>query len=91
MVQLKRGPPPPRAGKLSFLLTRTKVDVCKDSFQSTSQRLKAAIQRDIRSGGGDEAETGGLLKYCINPEGELKSRVLPPPTFCTRTFDEVIG
>jgi len=63
--------------------------VCKDSFQSTSQRLKAAIQRDIR--GGEEAETGGFLKYCIDPEGELKGRGLPPPTFCTRTFDEVIG
>eukprot|EP00903_Cladosiphon_okamuranus_P018953 g17430.t1 len=70
-----------------------KADVCMRSFRATSLRLKCAIQRDIRacSGSDDsgvgEAETGGFLKYCIDPGGELKDRVLPPPTFCTRTFD----
>ncbi|CAM9484589.1 unnamed protein product, partial [Ectocarpus fasciculatus] len=67
-----------------------KADVCKQAFKSTSLRLKCAIQRDIRAGknGGKGAETGGFLKYCVDPGGELMNRVLPPPTFCTRSFDE---
>ncbi|CAM9963540.1 unnamed protein product, partial [Ectocarpus sp. 6 AP-2014] len=67
-----------------------KADVCKQSFKSTALRLKCAIQRDIRAGknGGKGAETGGFLKYCVDPGGDLKDRVLPPPTFCTRSFDE---
>lgn len=67
------------------------MDDCQKSFKMTSLRLKCAIQRDIRAvkNGGDRAETGGFLKYCVDPGGELKDRVLPPPTFCTKTFDEV--
>ncbi|CAM9630998.1 unnamed protein product [Pylaiella littoralis] len=70
-----------------------KADVCKESFKATSLRLRCAIQRDLRatSSGGEGAggaETGGFLKYCVDPGGDLKDRVLPPPTFCTRFFDE---
>lgn len=63
--------------------------MCKRSFKATSLRLKCAFQRAIANGedGGGLAETG-FLKYVVDPRGELADRVLPPPTFCTRAFDE---
>lgn len=65
------------------------ADVCKKSFKATSLRLKCAIQRAIASSkvGGDE-ETAGFLKYVVHPGGDLADRVLPPPLFCTGSFDQ---
>lgn len=67
-----------------------KVDICKLSFKSTSLRLKCAIQRSIASEkrGWGAGSTGGFLKYVVDPGGELRARALPPPLFCTRSFDE---
>ena len=76
-----------------FRVFAPQADVCMRSFKATSIRLKCAMQRDMRVGddsGMGEAETGGFLKYCIDPAGELKDRVLPPPTFCTRSFDDEV-
>jgi len=51
---------------------------------STSMSLKAAIH----FGGGGGAATESLLRYCIHPQ-EVQGRLLPPPTFCSKNFNEV--